>query len=76
MMIRLLGNDVELGLNNYILFITSSLIKVYHSDSKQWVFQQVIVFRNSYDLGNNLSLTMKEKAAEHFKEAFLFLKIK
>ena len=76
MMIRLLGNDVEVGLNNYILFITSSLIKVYHSDSKQWVFQQVIVFRNSYDLGNNFSLTMKEKAAAHFKEAFLFLKIK
>ena len=34
------------------------------------------VFRNSYDLGNNVSRTMKEKAAAHFKEVFFFFKIK
>ena len=30
------------------------------------------MFRNSYDVGNNVSHTMREKAAAHFKEAFFF----
>lgn len=47
-----------------------SLIRAYHSDTKQGVFQQGIVLWNSWDLDNNLSLTMKEEAEAHFKEYF------